>query len=144
MLEIVERYPSVEMLAVATEVAKTPTLKDDAATKSLIVAQKIGHQTDKVRSLLARVGYQPVKIEIIKAQYGAEGRFTDVTDLLRKHVSDLPLIVLAAVNYNDSFGGDPAPGSTKQLQIEYSIDEKLGKVSLAENKVVLLPIPSGE
>ena len=50
----------------------------------------------------------------------------------------------AAANYNDSFGGDPAPGSTKQLQIEYSIDEKLGKVSLAENKVVLLPIPSGE
>ena len=144
VLEIVERYPSVEMLAVATEVAKTPTLKDDAATKSLIVAQKIGQQTDKVRSLLARVGYQQVKIEIIKAQYGAEGRFADVTDLLRKHVSDLPLIVLPAANYNDSFGGDPAPGSTKQLQIEYSIDEKLGKVSLAENKVVLLPIPSGE
>ena len=90
VLEVCARYPSVEMLKLAVEAsAKVPSLKDDATAASLVIAQKIGGSED-VQKVLAQVGHDPVKVEIIKAEYGAGNTFKDVTDVVRKHVSDLP------------------------------------------------------
>ncbi len=140
VLEVLERYASLDGLRLAVEVAKTPSLKQDALASSLVIAQKVGGSPD-VNALLAQLGQEPVKIEIVKAEYGAEGKSKDVTEVLRKQVRDLPLIVLPSASYNKSFTGDPAPGVAKKLKIQYRINGKAGEVSLAEDAMILLPMP---
>jgi len=141
ILEVLQRYPSVETLRLTVEVAKTPSLKKKAAAVSLAIAQQIGGGSVDVQQLLEQVGHEPVKIEIIKAEYGAGDKFKDVTGALRGHVRDFPLIVLPGGSYNGSFGGDPVPGTVKQLKIEYRIDGKPCEVTLGENDPVMLPMP---
>jgi hypothetical protein len=94
-----------------------------------------------VTALLTQLGQEPVKIEIVKAEYGAEGKMKDVTEVLRKQVRDLPLVVLPSPSYNKSFTGDPAPGVVKKLKVQYRINGKAGEVSLAEDAMILLPMP---
>jgi HEAT repeat protein len=140
VLEVLERHPSVDMLRLATEAAKDPSLKNDAAGISLLIAQKIGGSAD-VAKLLAQMGHDPVEVEIIKAEYGANTKFKDVTNILRKHVSDFPLIVLPSSNYNAALGGDPVPGVVKQLKVQYRINGKAGEASFPENATIMLPVP---
>ena len=141
VLEVMERYPSIDMLRLAVEMTKIPSLKNDAAGISLGIAQKIGGGSVDVQKLLAQVGHDPVKVEIVKAEYGAGRTFKDVTEALRRHGRDFPLIVLPSSSYNSAFGGDPAPGVVKQLKVRYQIDGKPGEVSFSENAPILLPIP---
>jgi len=90
---------------------------------------------------LAQAGQKPVKLEIIKAEYGAEERVKDVTDVLRKYAKDYRIIFLPSSRYNESFGGDPAEGTPKQLKIQYRVDGKDGEVTLGENTMIVLPEP---
>jgi hypothetical protein len=139
VLEVLERYPSVETLKLAVELAKTPSLKKEASTTSLAIAQKIGGNAVDVQKLLVQVGQGPVKVEILKAEYGAGTKFVDVTETLRKHVRDFPLIVLPSPNYNASFGGDPAPNVVKQLKIQYRMNGIAGEAAFQENAPIMLP-----
>jgi hypothetical protein len=123
------------------QASKTPSLKEDASRSALLIAQKLGGKSDDVRELLAKIGLGPVKVEIVKAEYGAGEKRTDVTEILRKQVRDLPLIALPAPGYNASFGGDPAPGQVKQLKVQYRINGKTAEASFAENAVILLVVP---
>lgn len=141
VLEAMQRYPSIDMLRLAVDVAKVPSMKNDAAGISLLIAQKIGGQSVDVQKLLAQVGHDPVKVEIIKAEYGAGKKFNDVTETLRRCVRDFPLIVLPSSSYNSSFGGDPVPSTVKQLKVRYRIDGKPGETSFPENATIMLPIP---
>jgi HEAT repeat protein len=141
ILEVLERYPSVEMLRLAIEVGKIPALKNDAAAVSLLIAEKIGGNSADVQNLLAQVGHEPMKIEVIRAEYGAGTKFVDVTRTLIPRVRDFPLIVLPSSNYNASFGGDPAPGVVKQLKIQYRINGKAGEATFQENATIMLPVP---
>ncbi len=138
---VMQKHPGLDMLKVAAEAAKVPALKDDAAKAALAMAQKLGGNSADVRALLAQVGQDPVKVEILKAQYGTDAKWVDVTEALRRHVRDFPLIILPSPNYNASFGGDPVPGIVKQLKIQYKLNGKDGEVSLAEDAPVLLPVP---
>jgi hypothetical protein len=83
VLEVLERYPSVDMLRLAVEIAKVPALKNDAAATALAIAQKISGSAD-VQQLLTQVGQKPVKVEIVKAEYGTDSKSVDVTETLRK------------------------------------------------------------
>ncbi len=56
--------------------------------------------------------------------------------MLRKHVRDLPLITLPSSKYNDSFGGDPVPGSVKQLKIRYRLNGELGEATFKEDELI--------
>jgi HEAT repeat protein len=141
VLTILARYPSLEMLKLAVETARTPSLKADAARTSLVIAQKIGGHSADVEKLLAQVGHDPVKVEILKAEYGANGQSKDVTGMLRKQVRGFSLILLPSTDYNSSFGGDPAPGTPKQLKIRYRLNGKEGEVSFPESVSILLPVP---
>ena len=141
VLQVLQRHPNIDMLAVAVAATKDPALKDDATAVAQAIAQKIGGKSAAVRKLLAEVGGGPVEIEIIEAQYGAGTTMKDVTATLRRHVHDLPLIVLPSTSYNASFGGDPVPGIVKQLRIRYRINGKTAEVSLPENATILLPLP---
>jgi hypothetical protein len=140
VLEVIRRYPSVGMLELAVETADAPSLEEEAAAASLAIAQQIGGSAD-VRKLLEQIGQDPVKVEIIKAEYGAGTKLKDVTATLKKHAGDFPLIVLPSSRYNSAFGGDPVPGVVKQLKVEYRIDGKPGEATFPENATILLPVP---
>ena len=141
VLEVLARYPSIGMLQIAVEAGKTASLKDDAARSALLIAQKIGGTSEDVRKLLAELGLETVKVEVIKADYGTEANFKDVTATVQQRVGNFPLIVLRSPSYNTSFGGDPAPSKSKKLTIKYKINDKPGEVSFPENAAIILPIP---
>ncbi len=136
-----EKYASPDMLRLALEAKKDPALKDDATRVSMAIVGKIAGNSAEARKLLLQMGQSPVKVEIIKAQYGAGAKQKDVTEILRKHVGGLPLITLPSPQYNSAFGGDPAPGVVKQLKIQYRIDGKAGETSFPENATIMLPAP---
>lgn len=141
VLTVLQSYPSTETLDVAVKAGKTPALKQDATRTALVIVQKLGKKAGNVPELLAKIGMEPVKVEVIKAQYGAGDKQKDVTELLRKNVSDLPLIALPSASFNTSFGGDPAPGTVKQLKVQYRINGKAGDATFAEDATVVLPMP---
>src|SRR5207248_2989707 len=141
VLEALERHPSKYGLEVAVKTAQFTGMKEDTRKASLVIAQKVGGDRADVRQLLAKIGVKPVKLEIVKAQYGAGTTQRDVTDALQKEVQDFPVINLRAGSYNKTFGGDPAPGSPKELIVHYRIDGKSGEASFPENVVIMLPVP---
>ena len=140
VLQVIERYPSVGMLRLAVEASKSGVLRDKAAAVAISVARKIGGGAN-ARELLQQMQLKPVKIEVIKATYGAGDTQKDVTAILKKHVSDFPLIALPSGRYNSAFGGDPVPNVAKTLKIQYRMDGKQGEVELRENAAILLPTP---
>jgi hypothetical protein len=140
VLDVLALHPSAEGLALAIKTIQTPAVKDDATQATLVIAQKLNGKVD-VTELLAGAGIERVKVEIIKAEYGAGSTQKDVTAILRKQVGDLPLIALPSPSYNNSFGGDPVPGSPKQLKIQYRINGKDGETTLAEDSLIILPAP---
>jgi hypothetical protein len=83
-----------------------------------------------------------LKVEIIKAEYGAGDRWKDVTEVLRKYVEGFPLIFLPSPDFNQVFG-DPWPFVQKQLKIEYKINGQPGAITFPELAPILLPIPKG-
>ncbi|HWB11837.1 MAG TPA: PBS lyase [Pirellulales bacterium] len=141
VLEVLKRYPSESALKLALKTLQVPELKDDATQTALAIAQKLPGKADVVRDLLSQAGLEKVKLEIVKAQYGAGDTQKDVTEALKKQAGDVPMITLASSNYNEAFGGDPVPGTVKQLKIQYKINGKPGEASFAENALILLPMP---
>ncbi len=141
VLEILLRYPSPEMLALALEAAKIPELKDEAAMVAMGIGQSNGGDTVALRKALAQAGHQAVKLEILKAEYGEGAPMKDVTAVLRRYAGKYRVIFLLSSSYNEAFGGDPAPGSVKHLKVRYRINGKEGEVTLSENATVVLPMP---
>jgi HEAT repeat protein len=141
VLEVLARYPSLSMLQIAVEAGKNPSLKSDAARSALLIAQKLGGKSEEVRKLLAQMGLEAVKVEIVKAEYGSETNSKDVTAVMKQRVGDFALIVLRSSSYSTSFGGDPAPGKAKSLKIKYTMNGKPGEISFPENAPIMLPMP---
>ncbi len=137
VLEILQRYPTVEGLQLVADLSKNESLREPATQVAISMAQKL-QPTEKVVALLTQMGYKPVKVEIVKAEYGANGTYRDVTETLRQHVGNLAVIALPA-GFNGTFGGDPAPGVPKELKIQYKIDNQAGEASFAENATIVLP-----
>jgi hypothetical protein len=142
VLEILERYPNVETLRVAVNASQVPELKSDADRVALAMATKLAGKAADPRELLGHIGGKPVQVEILKAEYGAGDRQKDVTEIVQKHARNAPLILLPSSTYNESFGGDPAPGTAKQLKVQFKIEGAVGEVSLPENALILLPQPT--
>ncbi|MEZ6116035.1 MAG: hypothetical protein R3C28_05620 [Pirellulaceae bacterium] len=117
---------------------KLPELKTDATTAVVTISQ--GIKGVDVQQLLLDAGLEKVKLEIIKAEYGAGSKLQDVTNVLQQQNAGLPLIALSGP-YNASFGGDPAPGVAKRLRIQYRINGKNAEASFVENSPILLPAP---
>ena len=94
-----------------------------------------------IEAAFAKAGLGKVKLEIVKAEYGAGSTQRDVTGVLQKYAGDLQLISLPAATYNEAFGGDPAAGAVKQLKIQYRINGKPSEATFAENALIILPMP---
>ncbi|MFM7844979.1 MAG: HEAT repeat domain-containing protein [Planctomycetota bacterium] len=140
VLEVLKRYPHPATLKVAVQAMQTPELKSEATNAVLVMAQKLGKDTD-VKELLTKAGIERIKLEIVKAEYGSGTTQKDVTAIVRQRAGDLPLISLQSPSYNTNFGGDPVPGSTKQLKIWYRINGQEGNASFAEDAMIVLPLP---
>ena len=141
VMEVLRRYPSEETLQMAISAMSNSAVKDDASATTLAIAQQLGQRGIDVSQHLANAGFEKVKVEIIKAEYGSGSTQKDVTAVLRKQVGDLPIIALPGDTYNKSFGGDPAPGMPKQLKVQYRIDGKSAEATFAEGALIVLPMP---
>lgn len=141
VLDVLKLHPSLEGLGVAVKAKQVPAVRSEASQATMVIAQKLGDKGINVTELLSGQGLDPVKLEIVHAEYGADGSFKDVTKEIKQQAGNLPLIMLSSANYNSSFGGDPVPGSPKQLRIEYVINGKTGKATFKENAMILLPMP---
>lgn len=140
VLDVLKLHPSVEGLKLAIKALQVPELKTDANQVTLTIAQKLG-KSPEVGDLISKIGLDKVKVEIVKAEFGAGANQKDVTALLKKHAGDLPIITLPSESYNAAFGGDPAPNAKKQLKVQYKINGKAGEASFAEDALIILPMP---
>ncbi|MBB3208522.1 HEAT repeat protein [Rhodopirellula rubra] len=140
ILDAASRYPSVAMLKIAVGFSESESLKNEAQAIALEIAQKL-ENSPAVERLLAKLDLEEMDVEITRATYGATDENVDVTARLQKQVGKLPIILLDNPNYNSNFGGDPAPGSPKQLRIEYRINGRAGKAMFNENDAIVLPVP---
>ena len=141
VLDVLKRYPGTETFKQAIKAIQDADLKEDATQATLVIAQKLSEKGIDVKEMLATAGLAKVKLEIVKAEYGSGATQKDVTAVLQKQVGELPLITLVSASYNTSFGGDPLPGSTKQLKIQYRINGKAGEASFTEDALIILPMP---
>ena len=141
VLEVLKLTPSVESLKLAIKAIQMPELKEEATQATLVIAQKIGGTAPETKELLAKAGIEHVKLEIIKAEYGAGAMQKEVTSILQGLVGDLPIVTLPKGSYNTSFGGDPAPDTVKQLKIQYKLNGKAGEVTFAENALIIFTAP---
>ena len=80
--------------------------------------------------------------KIFMAEYGVGEKTNDVTAILRKYAKNYRIIYLPSASYIQSLGGDTALGIVMQLKIQYRIDGKEGEVSLNENAMIVLPMPT--
>lgn len=140
VLDVLKLHPSVETLKLAIKTTQVPELKNDATQVVMAMAQKLG-KSPEARELIAKIGPDKVKVEIVKAEFGAGANQKDVTELLQKQAGDLPLITLPSASYNTAFGGDPAPNTVKQLKVQYKINGKAGEATFAEDALIILPTP---
>jgi hypothetical protein len=140
VMDVLQRYPSVEMLNLAVQAAQNPDLREEANRATLVIAQKLGAKGVDVREQLSKAGLERVKLEIVKAEYGAGSTQKDVTVVLQKYAGNLPLVALPSPDYNAIFG-DPAPGSVKQLKVQYRMNGKPGEATFAEDALIILPAP---
>ena len=61
VLEILKRYPDIEMLKIAIKAVQVSDLKEDAKQTALAVAEKVTGKTEEVQKLLAEAGLVVVK-----------------------------------------------------------------------------------
>jgi len=141
LLEVLKLYPCNGTLKLAIEAIQIPGLKLDATEATLVIAQKMGNQDLNISKLLATAGFEKVKLEIIKAEYGAGATQKNVTEVIQKQALDIVLITLPSPSYNTCFGGDPLPGVAKQLKIQYRINGRESEALFAENSPIILSPP---
>ncbi len=141
VLNVLAGYPSVETLAVALKAWQEPAMKKDAQAAIVKMARKLVGRSAEAQEMLARSGVELPHVEIIKAEYGAGAATKDVTGLLQARASFTPQIELPSANYNESFGGDPAPDVVKHLKVRYRINGKEAEATFDENTPIDLPLP---
>jgi HEAT repeat protein len=139
VMDVLKLHPSAEGLAVSIKAMSIQAITPEATQASLAIAQKLGAKVDV--NALAKAGFKQVKLEIVKAEYGAGAKQKDVTATIRKHAGNLPLITLPSTSYNTCFGGDPLPGSVKKLSIQYRINGKAATTTFPEDALIILTVP---
>ena len=140
VLDVLKLRPSADGLKLVASAREIRGLEREASQTALAIAHKLNASDREIRELLENIDLERVELEIVKAEYGSGAAQREVTQLVRKQASDLPLISIPGSNYNAHFG-DPAPGIRKQLRIQYKINGKSGEATFAENAPILLPFP---
>ncbi len=79
-------------------------------------------------------------LRIISARYGDGFRTTDVTQFLNNNISNNSLRI--QVN-TGSMGGDPAPGVSKSLQVQYEVNGARRSATVRDGEMLELPGGTG-
>jgi hypothetical protein len=95
-------------------------------------------EREERREVHYRRGYEHHEhsLEILRAYYGAEGQFVNVTDTVRSRI-DRGRLYLRVDNY--SMGVDPLPGVHKRLRILYTIGGERRNIVVDEKTDLKLP-----
>lgn len=143
VLDVLKIHPSLETLQLAVKLTQNADLRDEATQAAIAIAQKLTGKAPaaKVGEQLAAAGLGKVKLEIIKAEYGSGDTQRDVTEVFTKLAPETQFITLPSPNYNEAFGGDPAPNTVKQLKVQYKLNDKLAEATFPENALIILPLP---
>ena len=96
------------------------------------------HEREERREVHYRRGYEHHErpLEILRAYYGAEGQFVNVTNTVRSRI-DRGRLYLRVDNY--SMGVDPMPGVHKRLRILYTIGGERRNIVVDEKTDLQLP-----
>ena len=76
------------------------------------------------------------RLHILRADYGVEGQFVDVTDALRSRMDDGRLSIRVD---NYTLGVDPAPGVHKYLRVEFMFRGERRNITVDEKTFLQLP-----
>ena len=74
-------------------------------------------------------------LKIIKAEYGANNSFVDITAELNAKVNEDQLNVVI----DNSIAGDPIPGTVKHAEVKYKFKDKVQTVKVPETLVLKIP-----
>ena len=119
---------------------KTPLVKvrQSRSEKDILeeILQNSRSLNQRVATLTTKRTPEASLLKVIAAQYGAEGKFYEVTDLLNASVVNdrLELFIL-----NHTLGGDPAFGKEKELTVEYWYSGKRLSKTVKEGEKLMLP-----
>jgi len=80
---------------------------------------------------------QAAELEIVQAKYGADDVWIDVTKQLRDRVKGNAI----AIQVTNNIAGDPIPGVSKSLVVEYEIDGERKTKTVPEMKSLYIPEP---
>jgi len=80
--------------------------------------------------------YYPGNLQIMRAQYGADYRYRDVTDLLSSQIQNDTLNLQIT---NATMGGDPAEDKRKILAVSYLYQGEIGRIVVNEKEYLSLP-----
>ncbi|MEO1615934.1 MAG: HEAT repeat domain-containing protein [Planctomycetota bacterium] len=135
ILDVVERYPDKRMLEITLQIAKTPSMREDAIQVATKLVRILGGAPDTLQQF-AKLWPQQSDLQIVSANYGADEMQKDVTQELATLKRIGPAVVIAK-SYNATFG-DPAPGIKKQLQVSYTVNGQSFETVFEEGQAVLL------
>ncbi len=85
--------------------------------------------------------YYQGRLQITRAQYGADYRFVDVTSRLNSQLQSDSLNLRIT---NDAMGGDPAPGERKILTVFYIYNGRQARAFANENDLLVLPMGNSQ
>lgn len=74
-------------------------------------------------------------LRILTAEYGAEGKFIDITNYLNKKIENNHL----KIKITNEIAGDPIPGKFKKAKIRYSFGNEIQDIIINENEDLELP-----
>ncbi len=94
-------------------------------------------------NLPAEVTNPTAPVKITRAIYGAKdgGSFADVTARINDLINGGKTSVMVD---NGDMGGDPAPGETKKLSVEFMFDGKSGTLSASEGDSFIFPLTAAK
>lgn len=105
-----------------------------------------GHTTVRENDVLTLPGtgdtdYYQGHLQVTRAQYGADVRFTDVTSLLNSRIQNDSLSLRIS---NDSMGSDPALGERKVLTVFYIYNGRQARAFANEGDLLSLPVGTAQ
>jgi hypothetical protein len=81
-------------------------------------------------------------LQIIKAEYGYSGNYTDVTDAIQNQVSNGSINI--TVGFNSVGIPDPNPNKQKELKVEYTLNGRKTSETLKDGRNFKLSAPPAE
>jgi hypothetical protein len=94
---------------------------------------------DEVLMISAPPERRATGLQIVKAEYGYAGNFTDVTDAIQNHVKNGSINI--TVGYKSAGIPDPNPNKQKSLEVEYTINGSPNTANLVDGKTLQISAP---